>query len=1381
MSFSTRLFPHSLIGIVSVLPALLVMPAMAYVLPTDGSTITGDLDEMQVVLSGRKVAFENVSASGVVEPQYSGAVIENLGNATMSGDNLFTLNSAPAGGVLYNTGTMNLNGVFGGIDDTDPEHPLSLGNSASNGGAIYNANTGRMEVGGTFTSNNASSWGGAIYNAGNLTVADNTAFNYNKVGSIGGAITNALGTSVLTLGSGVTFTGNEAGNDGGAIGNYKGATLVNGTTFTGNKAQTGTNDVDAIGGGAMSLGAESTTQIANATFDSNTSGFNGGAIGTRNALSASNVAAALDITDSTFTGNKALGTVTSTFKDGAISLTGGNGGALDNHFYNSEGKDGYAYVSGSTFTDNEALNGGAIYNNGTEDSAGKIAKLYLSDSTFSGNQASGRGGAIYNEGTLVLKGVDFKDNLVTTKESKGSAIYNNGTVTIDNASFSGNKSTNAFASGSAIYNDYGATMNISNSLFDSHEMGALYDDGGTVTLTDTSFKNNTSEDFGAIGIWNEHSVITINALKSDVVFSGNTATEDADAGDIVNSKGTIYLNAANGRTISMDGGINGLFGAANQKLYINSAEENTGKVDLAGSLKKHTVEVARGELHLSNGLANGSNLKNSTVTVNSGAILNSQDGVINNYSSYITLGDGAKVVADANASSMDKFGIASGNTVTLSGLKMLADLETSDPEDRDLATAGHVTIDPSLKVYTTAHKYAVTGNASDNGKITIAKDGIGGLSAAVTSTDAGAQETVNYAITGAVDDATVTADVEIKKAAFTLVGAGTEAGDTGVTLDKKLAVDGTSSLSVENAKIAGEGSIENANELSVNASNVDVDVNNAGNTTFTDTTFAAGNTFTNAVGATTTLLDSIINGTFRNFGIVHSDPTTIAGLYDNVGYTDFDNDTFDTTAELHNTGTVDLKNSVAFESGATITGDGVINMLSGTTHFNNTASSNTLKLASGAKFDGTLASTGVLDTRNANIDTGLGTVTGGDLFVDANLVAGSVDSFADTTGVTIKGIKLANAGYGTSNKVELDFGAASLDANVQVEGTNYFTKVEKDGDNIVFSDKLINESNLDAKLGSWTGGNYIGTNSDMTHDANGTTYQNVGQALKNLDTNVKTNADAIATLNGDSETAGSVDYKIANALSTSGSGGAISNAIDDKITAAVAENGTVTNAIAGATTMGASAGNNYAANNTVVEAIETIDTNIGKVHGLIGHVGDNEANPLEFHGSGTTASTNVVSGEYKGNLAVGTTIEDHLVSLDNTIGTMSALDMTNGVLDNTMSVAQNLQNLDTAIANVRTSALADANAYTDNRIESLDKNLSAGVAGAVALSSVAVSGVERGEVSVGAGYGYFTGQSAAAFGAAVGLSNRWSVNAGAGISNADVSFRAGTNYKFKLF
>lgn len=90
------------------------------------------------------------------------------------------------------------------------------------------------------------------------------------------------------------------------------------------------------------------------------------------------------------------------------------------------------------------------------------------------------------------------------------------------------------------------------------------------------------------------------------------------------------------------------------------------------------------------------------------------------------------------------------------------------------------------------------------------------------------------------------------------------------------------------------------------------------------------------------------------------------------------------------------------------------------------------------------------------------------------------------------------------------------------------------------------------------------------------------------------------------------------------------------------------------------------------------------------------------------------------------------------------------------------------------------NAIND-KIHKMDKDLSAGIASVAALSSVAVANVERGEVSVGGGYGYHNGESAAAFGIAVGLTDNWSMNAGAGISSADTTFRAGTNYKFKLF
>ena len=98
-----------------------------------------------------------------------------------------------------------------------------------------------------------------------------------------------------------------------------------------------------------------------------------------------------------------------------------------------------------------------------------------------------------------------------------------------------------------------------------------------------------------------------------------------------------------------------------------------------------------------------------------------------------------------------------------------------------------------------------------------------------------------------------------------------------------------------------------------------------------------------------------------------------------------------------------------------------------------------------------------------------------------------------------------------------------------------------------------------------------------------------------------------------------------------------------------------------------------------------------------------------------------------------------------------------------------------------TVSLKSAYDYTDKKVDALEEELSAGIASAAAMSSVAVSNVAKGEVSVGGGYGYYNSQSAVALGAAMGLTDNWSVNAAAGLSDSNVTFRAGTNYKFKLF
>ncbi len=153
----------------------------------------------------------------------------------------------------------------------------------------------------------------------------------------------------------------------------------------------------------------------------------------------------------------------------------------------------------------------------------------------------------------------------------------------------------------------------------------------------------------------------------------------------------------------------------------------------------------------------------------------------------------------------------------------------------------------------------------------------------------------------------------------------------------------------------------------------------------------------------------------------------------------------------------------------------------------------------------------------------------------------------------------------------------------------------------------------------------------------------------------------------------------------------------------------------------------------------------------------------------TTRATNAEAG-------LSTAIANEKTAREN--ADIATLNSAQSYTDSALNSAKAFANAGDALT------LSKANSYTDAKVNTLEKNLSGGVAAATALSSVAVSNVGKGEVSVGGGYGYYNSQSAIAFGAAMGLSDRWSVNAGAGIASGDktqVSFRAGTNYKFKLF
>lgn len=269
-----------------------------------------------------------------------------------------------------------------------------------------------------------------VWVPGKISVGANSVFSGNKA-EIGGAVAIKKLEGALTIGANTQFLNNEATYDGGAVGNYGGAVLTDNVLFKGNKAQTLGTDKNAIGGGAMSLGIDVQTEINNSIFDSNTSGYNGGALGTRKTLQDSEIANAntrnkLNITNSKFTANKALGTSVDK-KDSLISS--GNGGAIANSFAST-------VIKGSVFEKNEAKNfGGAIYNMKFEnkshsaflDKGGVIA---IADSTFTNNVAGSEGGAVYN---MKNAAINFSGNNVfsgNTAGGKANDIHNEGAINV---------------------------------------------------------------------------------------------------------------------------------------------------------------------------------------------------------------------------------------------------------------------------------------------------------------------------------------------------------------------------------------------------------------------------------------------------------------------------------------------------------------------------------------------------------------------------------------------------------------------------------------------------------------------------------------------------------------------------------------------------------------------------------------------------------------------------------------------------------------------------------------------------------------------------------------------------------------------------------------
>jgi hypothetical protein len=197
---------------------------------------------------------------------------------------------AGLGGGIYNSGTLDLNGVS-----------VTSSSAAQDGGGVYNA--GDMSVIDSAFGGNSTELGsgGGIYNAGSASVAE-SFINGNLAHASGGGFYNA-GTLTLTKNN---VNGNQAGSHGGGIENT-GTITVTDSTISNNSAA-------FSGGGVSNAGSDiggdprGTATLANSTISGNT----GGGIGTGGGLSMLNV---------TIASNTGRGLLTSPFSGETVRNT----------------------------------------------------------------------------------------------------------------------------------------------------------------------------------------------------------------------------------------------------------------------------------------------------------------------------------------------------------------------------------------------------------------------------------------------------------------------------------------------------------------------------------------------------------------------------------------------------------------------------------------------------------------------------------------------------------------------------------------------------------------------------------------------------------------------------------------------------------------------------------------------------------------------------------------------------------------------------------------------------------------------------------------------------------------------------------------------------
>ena len=517
----------------------------------NNKTINGNSTYQFLKINSSTVIINNIKISNV-NLDYDGGIIVNGGTLTIT-NSIFGNNSNEfSGGVISNQKDANLTII----------NSTFYNNSARFGSAVFNdygnviivnttiietntpiSNSGNMTIKNSIISNHYSQYDSAISNYGTLTIENSTLNN-----NIGGVIYNQ--NSNLTI---INSTLNN-NNDTVIYSNYANTTIINstlnnntcvlygGTVYNngGNLNITGSvlNNNNAGCDMYYSLGMDKpepregyggaiysfygTSYIVNTTFNNNNATY-GGAIYNYNVTST--------IINSTLNNNNASE----------------YGGAIYNNNSNMNITDCVlkSNIAASNEHSAETGSGGAIYNNGT---------LIITNTTLNNNTADykgdGCGGAIYNRANLTIINATLNNNIGVA----GGAILNNGTSTIKNTEINNNLVVGG--SGGAIFNYEYKNMTLINITANNNSayVGGAIRNAGNLAITNSTINNNTLQATYGGAIFNDRNLtITNTNLNNNEAIYGGAVDNDGNL-TITNST----LNNNNG--LELGGAIANEFG-----------------------------------------------------------------------------------------------------------------------------------------------------------------------------------------------------------------------------------------------------------------------------------------------------------------------------------------------------------------------------------------------------------------------------------------------------------------------------------------------------------------------------------------------------------------------------------------------------------------------------------------------------------------------------------------------------------------------------------------------------------------------------------------------------------------------------------------------------